>query len=377
MEDAGAKFEGEQLRATVKILKRVEPPITRKDLLSRPELSELTILKQPRGTNYRLTNDEAKMLESLTSGQTSSTLKTVDLWSELANQTNLGSDELHEIESLLQAKKQIILEGPPGSGKTYVSELFARYFSGNTLDDSFQDNLLTVQFHQSYGYEDFIQGIRPKTNDRGELSYQVEPGVFKQFCDKAQQDIKRPFVIVIDEINRGNISKIFGELLFLLEYRGKKISLPYDRSLFFIPSNIFIIGTMNTTDRSLAQIDYALRRRFYFYRLLPVINGRAPVLERALQKLQVEESACQRIVRLFIALNDRVQERLGEHFQIGHSHFMLRNIGDDWILRRVWNRSILPLIEEYFYNARDKGSVLSEFKIERLLNEESEQIQNP
>ena len=123
---------------------------------------------------------------------------------------------------MLQAKRQLILEGPPGAGKTYVAQLFARYFTNNPLDESSGSNLQIVQFHQSYGYEDFIQGIRPETNASGQLAYRVRPGVFKSFCDEARKSTK-PFVFIVDEINRGNISRIFGELLFLLEYRKKQI----------------------------------------------------------------------------------------------------------------------------------------------------------
>jgi len=227
---------------------------------------------------------------------------------------------------------------------------------------------MIVQFHQSYGYEDFVQGIRPKTSEQGQLTYRTEPGIFKVFCDAARKS-SRPFVMVIDEINRGNISRIFGELLFLLEYRNKIVPLPYDHSDFSIPSNVYIIGTMNTTDRSLAQIDYALRRRFYFYRLLPVVNDRAPVLERALEKLGVGLEPRSRIIRLFISLNRSIQERLGEHFQIGHSHFIRGDIGDDKVLDQVWTRAVLPLLQEYFYNSRERESVLCEFTIDRLLND--------
>jgi AAA domain (dynein-related subfamily)/EVE domain len=364
------KFEGEQLRATLKILRVVDPPISRKTLLSHSELTGLSIFRQPQGTNFRLTKEEARVLDAVVSGSEPSPSQ-VSL-SDLGEVTNLPVQELQEIESLLRAKKQLILEGPPGSGKTYVAELFARYFSGNRLDDTLQKNLLTIQFHQSYSYEDFIQGIRPKTTAGGQLSYQVEPGIFKAFCDEARNS-EKPFVMVIDEINRGNISRIFGELLFLVEYRGKTIPLPYDRSPFSIPSNVYLIGTMNTTDRSLAQIDYALRRRFYFYRLMPVTNDRAPVLEKALLKLDVLSPARDRVLRLFIALNNRIQERLGEHFQVGHSHFMRADIGNEQILGQVWNRAVLPLLEEYFYNSRDRGSVLSEFTIEKLLSDKTGQ----
>jgi 5-methylcytosine-specific restriction protein B len=370
------KFQGEYLRATLNVLRAVDPPVTRSELLSHPELTDLSIFRQPRGTNFKVTEEEAKVLETILSGVDTPPRHPTSSKSDLADATNLSVEEVGEIESLLRAKRQIILEGPPGSGKTYIADLFARYFSGNVLRGSVRNNLLTVQFHQSYGYEDFVQGIRPETTAKGQLEYHVKPGIFKAFCDEARK-AKEPFVAIIDEINRGNISRIFGELLFLLEYRDKEIPLPYDRQMFSIPENVYLIGTMNTTDRSLAQIDYALRRRFYFYRLSPMTNGRAWVLEKALIKREIAPEARIRILALFVALNAQIQERLGDNFQVGHSHFMRDDIGNDEVLAQVWNRSVLPLLEEYFYNSRDRSSVLSEFAINKLLNSRVGQISNP
>ena len=258
---------------------------------------------------------------------------------ELPELTNFTQSELEEIESLLRDKKQIIFEGPPGVGKTYVAELFARYFTGNPLHGPHDERLKIVQFHQSYGYEDFVQGIRPQTNEKSQLEYHVQDGIFKRLCDLAERNRHENFVIIIDEINRGNISRILGELLFLLEYRDKQIALPYSRPEdpeFSIPPNVYLLGTMNTTDRSLAQIDYALRRRFYFYRMTPMVDGTAPVLQRWLQKQDLLEENRERILRLFVKLNERVQLRLGEHFQVGHSYFMVPDIASDMGQRRVW-----------------------------------------
>jgi MoxR-like ATPase len=289
---------------------------------------------------------------------------------ELVEATNFTHRELKELESLLRQKRQIILEGPPGSGKTYIAELVGRYLTDNPLEGVHDERLVVIQFHQSYGYEDFVQGIRPETNDAGHLEYHVRDGIFKRLCDVAERNRDKEFVIIIDEINRGNISRVFGELLLLLEYRDKQARLPYakpDDSSFSIPPNIYLIGTMNTTDRSLAQIDYALRRRFYFYRLTPVENGRAPVLERWLQKLDLPQDAMARVLQLFVNLNERVQRELGEHFQVGHSYFMDPDIGSDAGQRRVWDRAIMPLLEEYFYNRRDRATLLAEFERERVL----------
>ena len=150
--------------------------------------------------------------------------------------------------------------------------------------------------------------------------------------------------------------------------------MPYsgpNGSVFSIPENVYVLGTMNTTDRSLAQIDYALRRRFYFYRMLPVIDGTAPVLERWLEKQDLDQETRERVLQLFIALNKRVQLHLGEHYQVGHSYFMSPDIASEAGQKRVWAYAIIPLLEEYFYNWRDRDKVMSEFQIESLLSDQA------
>lgn len=276
-----------------------------------------------------------------------------------------------DLEDLLLEKKQVILEGPPGSGKTFVAEKFARYFTDNPLEGQHDERVRIIQFHQSYGYEDFIQGIRPETVD-GQLEYNVRPGLFKQFSEIAQSNPDKQFVLVIDEINRGNIARIFGELLLLVEYRDKAVPLVYslpDAPPFSIPENVYLIGTMNTTDRSLAQIDYALRRRFYFWRMQPVVDGRAPVLEGWLDQIGLSREERRRVLQLFLNLNKKVEEQLDEHHQVGHSYFMRADIGTDAGLARVWSRAILPLLEEYFYNRRERRELLKDFSPESLLSE--------
>jgi 5-methylcytosine-specific restriction protein B len=156
----------------------------------------------------------------------------------------------------------------------------------------------------------------------------------------------------------------------LLEYRNLEVELPYqkDGSRFSIPENVFLIGTMNTTDRSLAQIDYALRRRFFFYRLSPVVGDEAPVLSRWLEaQTSVDPDQRQLVLRLFQNLNSRVRKELGEHFQIGHSYFMGPDAMTESGRKRIWEHAVIPLLEEYFYNRRDRDDLLVEFGLERLL----------
>jgi hypothetical protein len=280
----------------------------------------------------------------------------------LASSTHMQCEFLTEINDLLLDKRQIIFEGPPGSGKTFVAEKFARWFAGDSLDDATEaPHVETVQFHQSYGYEDFVQGIRPETTAAGGLSYAVKDGIFKRLCERARDDSEQPYVLLIDEINRGNIARIFGELLYLLEYRNRSVSLPYaaDGEKLTIPKNLYIIGTMNSADRSLAQVDYALRRRFYFIRFMPVVDGRAPVLEQWLQQQPgLHQSRRDRILSQFIHLNTQVEEHLTADVQVGHSYFMPTWIADPGSEQRIWRHAVRPLLEEYFHHHKDRETTI-------------------
>lgn len=180
--------------------------------------------------------------------------------------------------------------------------------------------------------------------------------------------------MLVDEINRGNLSRIFGELLLLLEYRGgdKEVRLPYadpDEPRFTLPENLYFIGTMNTADRSLAQIDYALRRRFFFYRLAPVEAGQAPVLTAWLraQEPGISEPQVAEVLRLFVALNQAVTRELGEDFQIGHSYFMNRHVLTPQGRERIWRTSIEPLLDEYFQNRKNRAQLIETFRPAALL----------
>jgi 5-methylcytosine-specific restriction protein B len=371
-----SKFAGGRTLAVLGIQKVLKKRLLRSELQEDPILQSLQVIRQPQGTNFLVTPVQTKRIEELLTANNPDVFPPESTLASLHQLTFLPTDQLTEIENILLAKKQVIFEGPPGSGKTYVAQLFARYFAGLPLRGPASPRVRIVQFHQSYSYEDFVEGIRPETKD-GHIEYRVAPGIFRRICKDAEDDLEeKRYVVIIDEINRGNISRIFGELLMLLEYRDLEVELPYqkDGSLFSIPPNVFLIGTMNTTDRSLAQIDYALRRRFLFYRLAPVVADTAPVLSGWLESQHAISSEDKlTVLQLFLALNGRIRKELGEHFQIGHSYFMQPDVATAVGRKRIWDHAVLPLLEEYFYNRRDREALLAEFGLEQLLGTKSSQ----
>lgn len=268
-----------------------------------------------------------------------------------------------QLESLVETgnrKKNLILQGPPGVGKTFVSRRLAYLMMGEK-DSS---RVEFVQFHQSYSYEDFVQGWRP--NSAG--GFDLKSGSFYEFCAKARSDLSRPYVFIIDEINRGNLSKIFGELLMLIESdkRGLEnaIKLTYSESeadRFSVPENVFIIGLMNTADRSLALVDYALRRRFAFFNLEPQLNSDkfADVITEAGGSVELVNKLRARIGALNQVIRSERRD-LGPGFEIGHSYFCpAAPIKSDaeWY-KNVISTEIKPLIEEYWFDSPEKVDTL-------------------
>ncbi len=251
------------------------------------------------------------------------------------------------LESLLENKKNLILQGAPGVGKTFVAKKLAYAMMGE-LNDS---RIEVVQFHQNYTYEDFIMGYRP---DGAE--FKLTHGIFYRFCQKAANNPEKSFFFIIDEINRGNLSKIFGELLMLIEkdYRGTKATLAYSGEPFSVPKNLYIIGMMNTADRSLAMIDYALRRRFSFFEIEPGFSTEG-FME---YQNSLENETFKTLIKEIQNLNKEITEdkSLGKGFRIGHSYFCGRNKSDcteDW-MRSVVEFEILPMLSEYWFDENDK-----------------------
>lgn len=248
-----------------------------------------------------------------------------------SEETGLEQELLLRWVKAIDRKGQAVVYGPPGTGKTYVAERLARHFVGG--GDGFTE---LVQFHPSYSYEDFIQGIRPQAGEDGCLNYPLVPGRFLEFCEKAKKRT-RPCVLILDEINRANLSRVFGELMYLLEYRDKDIPLAGGKR-FSIPSNVRIIGTMNTADRSIALVDHALRRRFAFLELYPNYD--------ILKKFhEGKEFAVTGLVETLRWVNQQIGDN---HYKIGISFFLKDDI--ECQIEDIWQMEIEPYLEEYFFD---------------------------
>lgn len=259
----------------------------------------------------------------------------------VGDETSFDPDEIETWLKGLMRKKQIVFYGPPGTGKTYIAKKLAENITEGT--DGFYDLL---QFHQSYEYEDFIQGIRPNTDDNGDLFYNLQEGSFLEFCKEAES-WNSPCVLILDELNRADVSSVFGELMYLLEYRGPDHSINLAQNTeedeaFSIPDNVYLIGTMNTADRSIALVDFALRRRFAFVPLRPNY-----------QVLRNHYNATTYDVDDLIETVEEINEEIDdENFSLGFTYFLELELEEE--LENVWRFEIVPYLEEYFIDNPSK-----------------------
>lgn len=259
----------------------------------------------------------------------------------------MPEEEYDKLSGILRIKKNIILQGAPGVGKTFVAKRIA--FSMMGVKDV--ERVMMVQFHQSYSYEDFIMGFRPSTD-----GFELKRGAFYNFCKKAEIDGDNDYFFIIDEINRGNLSKIFGELFVLIENdkRGVSLQLLYSDEKFSVPKNIYIIGMMNTADRSLAMLDYALRRRFAFFEIKPgfTTDGFREY------RMSLENEKFDKLIACVESLNNVISndESLGDGFCIGHSYFcnLLPDTINDQILSGIVEYELIPLLKEYWFDEPTK-----------------------
>lgn len=269
----------------------------------------------------------------------------------LASSLFVPESWLNDVAWLLEDKQRVVFYGPPGTGKSYLALAIARFLQPNA------ELRRVVQLHPSYGYEDFFEGYRPVKGNTDGLTLDIRQGPFGDLVDEARKAAPDPAVLLLDEMNRGNLPRVFGELYFLLEHEEESTRLMYrPEESFILPQNLYMIGTMNTADRSVAQLDQALRRRFHF---VPLFPGEPPVDEMLRRYLAANVPAMDWAADLLNKANDALGDR---NVAIGPSHLMRDDL-DDEVLDRVWRHSVLPTIEDHFFGEQDRAK---DFDLEAL-----------
>lgn len=323
-------------------------PIDYATLRGCPELERMEYFQNPQGSLFKLTRGEFDFIFDLIREENPAAQEaSIDAYtkSDFLDEVYMTEKHYENLVAVLRNKKNIILQGAPGVGKTFAAKRLAWSMMGEK-DDS---RIEFVQFHQNYSYEDFMMGYKP-VEDGFELKY----GIFYRFCQRAANQPDKEFFFIIDEINRGNMSKIFGELLMLIEkdYRGTKATLAYNGLSFSVPKNLYIIGMMNTADRSLAMIDYALRRRFSFFEVEPGFDSEGFIhYQNGLNNETLNE-----LINKVKDLNREItlDKSLGKGFCIGHSYFCGRDVCTEEWLHSIVDYDILPMLSEYWFDDANK-----------------------
>jgi 5-methylcytosine-specific restriction protein B len=325
-------------------------PVPYTEILNNPNLKESEpVMNRCQGSLFRLSEDEYEEImrlirrdnpEPVEDEEEETEENTIYSDEDFLNDVYMDMHQLQTLKSLLNRKKNLILQGAPGVGKTFAAIRLAYAIMG----EKDEDRVKIIQFHQNYSYEDFVMGYKPNA----EKGFSLVNGIFYDICQQAKLHHDVPYFLIIDEINRGNLSKIFGELLQLIEadYRDSPIQLAYNKQRFSVPSNLYLIGMMNTADRSLAMIDYALRRRFSFYEM-------KPAFENSSFKEYIEEKHDPRLNNLVKALKELNKviaddDSLGNGFCIGHSY--LCNLEEKYDLESIVEYDIVPMLREYWFD---------------------------
>ena len=323
-------------------------PIDYATLKSCPELERMEYFTNPQGSLFKLTKGEFDFIMDLISEENPVAQKeSVEAYSKekFLEEVYMTNERFDSLVSLLKNKQNLILQGAPGVGKTFA----ARRLAYAVMKEKNDSRIEFIQFHQNYSYEDFVMGYKPHG-----VGFVLQNGIFYRFCQRAANLPNKPFFFIIDEINRGNMSKIFGELLMLIEkdYRGTKATLAYNGMPFTVPKNVYIIGMMNTADRSLAMIDYALRRRFSFFEMEPGFNSDGFKAYQAAFDNDTFNTLIERIKELNKEI--ATDSSLGKGFCIGHSYFCgQKECTDEWMLEVV-EYDILPMMSEYWFDEPTK-----------------------